>query len=288
MINFLRFKKIYALFSTAVIAIGLISIFLYGYNMSIDFTGGTNVEYSFETSVQKKQVELVLKKQKISASRIEIVNGKRVFIKTGPLDEKKEQELRTDLSKEVGGQASVLRLETVGPTLGKETIVKTLVASVVATLGILLYITFSFHKSSFGVAAVLAMFHDLLVLFGTYSLLSRFFGAELDTLFVTAVLTTMSFSVHDTIVVFDKIREYKRKDFTSSFETIANRALTETMVRSLNNSLTIILMLVALSLLGGEVIRFFVLTLLIGTISGTYSSPFVAVPLLSLFEKRTK
>jgi len=288
MINFLKYKKVYALISGLIIGIGLLSVIMYGYSVSIDFTGGTNIEYGFDKAIEKKRIEKVVKAQNIKTSRLEIVDSKKLNLKTAPLDEKKEQAFRNTLEGELDSKATVLKLETVGPTLGKETITKTLVASIVATIGILLYLTFSFHKSSFGIAAVLAMFHDLLVLFGTYSLLSHFFGAELDTLFVTAILTTMSFSVHDTIVVFDKIREYKRKDFSSSFDEIANKALSETMVRSLNNSLTIVLMLVSLALLGGEVIRFFVITLLIGTISGTYSSPFVAVPLLSWLEKRSK
>ena len=132
------------------------------------------------------------------------------------------------------------------------------------------------------------MIHDFLVVVGSYSLLSHFFGAEFDSMFVTALLTTMSFSVHDTIVIFDKIREYLKEEGKGSIEYYANRALTETMVRSLNNSMTIVFMLLALVLLGGTTIRFFSLTLLIGTITGTYSSPFVATPLLVWLEKRRK
>jgi len=137
-------------------------------------------------------------------------------------------------------------------------------------------------------SAVLAMVHDLLVVVGTYSLISHFFGAEVDTMFVTAVLTTMSFSVHDTIVIFDKVREYFREEGRIDLGAASNKAVTETMVRSLNNSMTIVFMLLALSLLGGTTIRFFVITLLIGTITGTYSSPFVATPILVWLEKRKK
>ena len=153
----------------------------------------------------------------------------------------------------------------------------------VAIFGILLYISFTFKKLSYGVAAVTALLHDLLVLFGMYALLSRF-GAEVDTLFITAVLTTMSFSVHDTIVMFDKIREYKRTSGLS-IEILANKALTETIVRSVNNSLTIILMLIPLIFFGGAAVKFFAAALLIGTITGTYSSPCIATPLLVLLEE---
>ena len=143
----------------------------------------------------------------------------------------------------------------------------------------------AFKSFYFALSAILALIHDVLVVVGTYSLLSHFFGAEVDLLFVTALLTTMSFSVHDTIVIFDKIREYGTRDKTD-LEYYANKALSETLVRSLNNSMTIIFMLLALILLGGSTIRFFVASLLIGTITGTYSSPFVATPILVWLEKR--
>lgn len=148
--------------------------------------------------------------------------------------------------------------------------------------------SFAFKGFNFAASAILALIHDLLVLVGVYSLVSIFFGAEIDTLFVTAALTTMSFSVHDTIVIFDKIREYVKAEGTRNIESLANRALTQTMVRSLNNSMTIVFMLLALILLGGTTIKFFIVALLIGTITGTYSSPFIATPILVWLEKRKK
>jgi preprotein translocase subunit SecF len=156
-----------------------------------------------------------------------------------------------------------------------------------ASLGILAYMTYAFKKVKHGLAAVIALGHDFLVLVGSYSLISHFFGAEVDTLFITAILTTMSLSVHDTIVVFDKIREYERTTVLP-IEVLVNKALTETLVRSTNNSLTIILMLVPLTFVGGETIRFFAAALLIGSITGIYSSPFVATPILVWLEKNFK
>ena len=148
--------------------------------------------------------------------------------------------------------------------------------------------SFAFKGLNFALAAILAMIHDFLVVIGTYSIFSHFFGAEIDTMFVTAVLTTMSFSVHDTIIIFDKIREYLKNEGRGDITHYANRALTETMVRSLNNSMTIMFMLLSLTLLGGTSIRFFVATLLVGTITGTYSSPFIATPILVWLEKGNK
>ena len=157
---------------------------------------------------------------------------------------------------------------------------KTGVAVGLAVVGILLYVAWAFKNMRYGVSAIIALTHDVLVVIGTFAILGKFMSVEVDSLFVTAVLTTMSFSVHDTIVVFHRIRELQHRKAGSSFKDQINLALTETMGRSLNNSLTIIFMLLALFLMGGETVRWFVFALLVGTISGTYSSPFVATPIL--------
>lgn len=172
-----------------------------------------------------------------------------------------------------------MRFESVGPSVGPELVKKTVYAVIVAATGILLWVALQFKSLKYGVSAILAMLHDSFILIGSFSLFGHFFGAEIDFLFVTALLTTLSFSVHDTIVVFDRIREIDRTE-KGNFDDIANRALSETMVRSLNNSFTIIFMLVALVLLGGSTTKWFATALLVGTVLGTYSSPFVAVPIL--------
>lgn len=273
--------------SAIVIGAGIISVILWGYRYSIDFAGGTNLEYQTDKDVTTEPIGKVLKDNKVEVIDIR-KNGRVISIRTKAIDEKKEPAIRSSLEKVLNAKITVLRTETVGPTLGRETMIKMLIASGIAVLGILIYISFAFKGISFAVAAILALLHDILVVMGSYSLMSHFFGAEVDTMFVTAVLTTMSFSVHDTIVIFDKIREYYRTKGIDEPENYANRALTETLVRSINNSMTIIFMLAALLLLGGVTIRFFIATLLIGTITGTYSSPFVATPILVWLEKRKK
>ena len=153
------------------------------------------------------------------------------------------------------------------------------------------WVAIQFKSIKFGISATLATLHDSLILIGGFSLLGHFMNVEIDFLFVTAVLTILSFSVHDTIVVYDRIREKQRKYdpvIGSDITKIANSALTETMVRSLNNSFTIIFMLLSLVLIGGDSVRWFAVALLIGTISGTYSSPFVAVPILVTWEELEK
>jgi len=287
MVNFLKYRWVYFIISSFFIGMGLFSILKWGYIYSIDFVGGTNLQYEISLSVPTSQIQTILKESGVAA--IEVVrSGNMVTIRSKPINEKTETFLKTNFEKKLKTKVTTLRSETVGPTLGRETMTKTIIASILATMGILLYMSYAFKGFTYAFSAIVAMLHDLLVVLGTYSLFSHFFRAEVDTMFVTAVLTSMSFSVHDTIVIFDKIREYKEQEGRGEVEYYANRALTETMVRSVNNSMTIVFMLLALTLLGGSTIQFFVLTLLVGTITGTYSSPFVATPILVWLEKRKK
>lgn len=286
MVHFLKYRWLYFVISLLVIGAGVFSMFMWGFRFSIDFVGGSNLEYSLKKAEDAEKVKEVLKKNKVEIVQI-TQKDKNLFIKTKTLDEKQDTKLNSDLRGALGPYITILRSETVSPTLGKEMIQKTIIASVIAIFGILIYMSFTFKSIYFALSAIIALIHDFLVVVGTYSLFSHFFGAEVDLLFVTALLTTMSFSVHDTIVIFDKIREYGKTN-KGEVEYYANRALTETLVRSLNNSMTIIFMLLALILLGGSTIKFFVAALLVGTITGTYSSPFVATPILVWMEKRKK
>ena len=288
MINFLKYWKVCLTISLSVIIFGLVAIWQWGYIYSIDFVGGTNLEYRFEKAVEQQSLENVVTKNEIEIIQIEKRPNNGYLLRLQAIDEQKELALRTTLENEFKTNIEVLRSETVGPVIGAETLRKTAIAAAIAIVGILLYVSYAFRNFNFALAAIVALFHDALVVVGLYSALSYFFGAELDTLFVTALLTTMSFSVHDTIVVFDQIRDYRKRFGKGNIEEFANKALTDTMVRSLNNSFTIMFMLLALVLLGGTTIRFFAVTLLIGTITGTYSSPFVATPVAVWLEKVRK
>lgn len=285
MIPFLKYSRLYAAISISVLLIGIFSIFNWGFTVSNDFTGGTEITIQTTQSIDTKQVESVATSQGLN--NISITHNTQlnlIEIKTAPLTTEQEGSLIEEIENQVG-EVEVVNSETIGPVIGAETLKKTTIASAIAIIGILLYITFSFRKVTFAVAAISALLHDTVVVVGVYSLVSHFFGAELDTLFVTALLTTMSFSVHDTIVVFDEIRAYQKKGIHSDIGSYADKALTNTMVRSLNNSFTIMFMLLAIVLLGGSTIRFFAVALLVGTITGTYSSPFVATPVAVLLEK---
>ncbi|PIZ64213.1 protein translocase subunit SecF [Candidatus Roizmanbacteria bacterium CG_4_9_14_0_2_um_filter_39_13] len=288
MINFLNYWKLYLTISVSVIVFGLFAIWQWGYIYSIDFIGGTNLEYQFEPTIKEASIQKALADKEIEIVEIEKRSDSQFYLRLQAIDEQTELNLRTYLESENKTKIEVIRSETVGPVIGAETLRKTASATAIAIVGILLYVAYAFRNFNFAVAAIVALFHDALVVVGLYSALSYFFGAELDTLFVTALLTTMSFSVHDTIVVFDQIRDYRKRFGTGNIEEFANKALTDTMVRSLNNSFTIMFMLLALVLLGGNTIRFFAITLLIGTITGTYSSPFVATPIAVWLEKVRK
>jgi len=287
MINFLKHRWIYFTISAFVIGAGLFSVVKWGFTYSIEFTGGTNLQYKLNKTMPKNDLNKILKNNQIKTIEVR-QEDKTIFLKAKSITEKQESLLKKDLETKSGSKITILKSETVGPVLGRETMNKTLIASILAVAGILIYMSFAFKGTTYAISAVLAMIHDFLVVVGSFSIISHFWGAEVDTMFVTALLTTMSFSVHDTIVIFDKIREYLKEEGKGNIEYYANRALTETMVRSLNNSMTIVFMLLALSLLGGLTIRFFVITLLIGTITGTYSSPFIATPILVWMEKRKK
>ncbi len=284
MINFLKFKWLYFAISSIVILSGIFSIGIWGYRYSVDFAGGTTIEYRLSKTINTSRLIRNLSTQKISITDAR-QNGNVLRIRSDALDQQKEGIVKKLILQE-DPKANLSQLTTVGPTIGKELFNKTIIAAIVAIVGILIYVSIAFKGLNFAFAAVLAMAHDFLVVIGSYSLMSHFLRAEVDALFITALLTTMSFSVHDTIIIFDKIREYRKTEKKGNVESYANRALTETIIRSINNSMTIIFVLLALSLLGGSTIRFFVITLLIGTITGTYSSPFVATPIWVFLEQK--
>ncbi len=283
MTNWMKFRWVYFLISGVALSLSLYSIFSWGFRPSIDFTGGTVVEYKFEKNVGMEEVVSAVsaKAPKYEAKESLSLSEKNMQLRFGPDFAQKDAEaLSAILASTLGQKTEVVRFETVGPAFSQEILKKTYVAIAIASVGILLWIAWQFKSFKFGICAILAMIHDSLVLLGTFAILGHFKGVEVDVLFVTALLTVLAFSVHDTIVVYDRVRESMRKFPSMPFFDLANKAVSETMVRSVNNSLTIIFMLFALFLMGGVSIKWFVLALLVGTISGTYSSPFVAVPLL--------
>lgn len=291
--NIIGHKNWYFGLSLLAIVPGIIAIFLWGLNLSIDFTGGSRLTLSFDKTVSINQVQTVdrvLKEAGVKVSSIE-KSDKLIFARTSPIDQVQNNKFISTLSKDFK-DVKEQELETIGPVIGQETAWNALKAVALSSALIILYITWSFRQvpkpaSSFrfGVCAIIALIHDVLVVVGAFVILGHFFGVEIDSLFVTALLTVIGFSVHDTIVVFDRIRENLRRIGGSDFSKTVNDSILQTIDRSLNTSLTVVLVLVALLLFGGESIRWFVVALLIGVVSGTYSSIFNASPLLVLWQE---
>lgn len=287
MINFMKYKFLYFIFSLFFILPGIYFLSRFGLKLSVEFTGGTLLEFIVQSDnnqlVSLNELRSLLESQ-VSVSSLQTA-GENVFILRSPeFDQSASQMLQEKISSRFG-PVTEKRFETIGPTLGKELIKKTLVGILLATGFILSYVAYRFHDQKYGVCAILAMLHDSLIILGVFSFLGVYFSVEVDALFVTALLTILSFSVHDTIVVYDRIRESIKLFPKLTYTQLVNKAVTETLGRSLNNSLTIIFMLLALYLLGGDTTKWFVFALLIGTISGTYSSTFTAAPLLVLWEE---
>lgn len=287
MIRFSKYILLYFAISACILLPGIYSLVRFGFKPSVDFTGGTLLEISSKKNLDRSVFDKISSDTKLPLIS-QTDTGKSYILRFKSSSDTQISGYITALEKTPAGKITVVRQETVGPVLGKELLSKAIIAALVAMFGIFSYVAYAFKDFKFGMSAIIALIHDILVVFGTFSILGVLAGVEVDTLFVTAFLTTMSFSVHDTIVIFDRIREYRRRDTKTPFDALSDRALTETMGRSLVNSFTIIFMLLALVLMGGETVRWFAVALLIGTITGTYSSPFVATPVVLLWDRWEK
>ncbi len=292
MFDLMSKKKWFFVLSALVILPGIISVAFYGLRLGVDFTGGALLEYRFEKPVDKNAIGQIVAQNGIEVSSVVDSGSNSYLVKTQPVAQQKVNQIKSSLQDKFG-PVDELSMENVGPIIGAETTKNAFIALVLASVMIVVYLAIAFSKvpkpaSSwrFGVTAVVALLHDVLVVVGIFSILGHFLGVEVDVLFVTALLTIIGFSVHDTIVVFDRIRENLPKYLSKSFTEVANISVTQTLARSLNTSLTVILVLLAIFLFGGETIRWFVVALLIGVISGTYSSIFNASALLVLWEER--
>ncbi len=280
MLNFSKYHKLTTLFSAILIAVCIVSLIVNRLKLSIDFTGGALVELKAEKEIDEDGIRGVGNEVGSEPSQVQKTSQGTYILRFGQITQENVTSLKTKLEEKTSGKVEEIRFESVGPTIGREFLEKTLIAAIIAIFAILFYVAWSFRNLTFGISAVIALLHDLIILVGSFSIFGYLFGVEIDLLFVTALLTTLSFSVHDTIVVFDRIREIKKTRSSLPIKEVCDLAFSETLVRSLNNSLTIIFMLLALVLLGGEAVKWFATALLVGTITGTYSSPFVAIPTL--------
>lgn len=256
----------------------------------IDFTGGSYLQYHYERKVSLTDVRGAMAADHLAAE-VQSAGNDTYIIRTVPLDKDQLKALNSVMVSKLGNFRTD-SMESVGPTIGAELLRNAMLALIIGVVGIIAYISFR-YQLDFALAAIVALLHDVLVMVGTFAWLSLIFGAEADSLFVTALLTIMGFSVHDTIVIFDRFREnlrYAGKGDT--FADVANRSVNQTFARSINTSLTVALTLLPLvvipKIMGVNNIFYFTLIMLVGVISGTYSSIFNASPILVLWRDRAK
>ena len=281
--NIVGKRKIWFMISILLVLPGTIALFVWGLKPGIDFTGGQELEVSGQTT--QSQLHDIVAKVGVKDITVTTSGNDRLLVRYSDQGLDKElgdsqqirQNIRTLLTQQSLSETS---FSSVGPAVSRDVTRSAILGVAMASLAILLYIAFAFRNTpppvspwSFGATAIIALLHDALFVLGTFAILGHFFGIQIDALFVTAILTVIGFSVHDTIVVYDRIRENLRR-LNQPFEEVVNISINETLARSLNTSITVIIVLLAFYLFGGESIKFFILALLIGIISCLlYTSP---------------
>jgi len=321
MYKIIQKKKIWFSISGALVIASLAAFFVWGLNLGIDFTGGSLLEVRFNGQAPTVEAaQAALNNSELRGLTIQPTDGNGLILRFQNTEQAKHQAV-LDKLKELAGESSAasqikvegngvaqveavaggsqssleeLRYESVGPAIGRELKRNAIYSIIIILIAIIIYVSWAFRKVSrpvaswkYGVAGVMALFHDVIIVVGVFSILGKFYGIEVNTPFVAALLTVFGYSIADTIVVFDRIRENLPKS-NEGFEETINTSINQTIIRSFNTSLTTILVLSAIVLFGGDSIRYFALALLIGIFFGTYSSIFLASPLLVMFNKWKK
>ncbi len=294
-------RKLWFTISSTLIVLSVLSMIAWGLRPAIDFTGGSLLEVKFHQNVptsdeiKNKVAELELDGDIV----VQPTGEDGMIIRMKPDDEETHQKvvekLKESFNTEQEQNLEEMRFESIGPAIGAELKKKAIVSVVLVLIAIVLYIAWAFRKVSwpiaswkYGVIAIIALFHDIIITIGVFAVLGRFMNLEVGLPFVAALLTILGYSVNDTIVVFDRVRENLAKHGKGNFEDLVNRSVNQTLVRSMNTSITTLLILFVIFLFGGASIKFFVLALLIGVILGTYSSIFIASPLLVVWKRISK
>lgn len=266
---------------------------------SLDFAGGTRLQLELDCSVPNNcdraitvnEVRQVLEEENLASnSSVQIVGDEKhgISIRTKTLDVEERTKLQQILTDKIGVfDPKTIQIDTVGPTIGKELFISGLLALIVSFAGIIVYLSFRF-QTDYAVFAIIALFHDVLITTGAFAVLGLVGGVEVNTLFLVALLTITGFSVNDTVVIYDRVREIYKELDTDDIDLIIDTAVLQTLTRSINTSLTTLLPVVAIFLFGGETLKYFALALIIGFICGAYSSIFIASSLLGWWRKTTQ
>ncbi len=276
--------------SLLVIVPGILALIIFGFPLAIDFTGGSLLDLQFNAQApQPADVNAIYTQFGYTDAQVQSTQNNGLQIRTQSMDDTKKEEIEVVLRQKFGDFIE-LSFGNVSPAIGGEVVVRATQTVLIAALGIMLYLWFAFrqvpHAFRYGVAAVIAMVHDVLVTIGMAALFGKLFGWQVDSLYLTALLTVIGFSVHDTIVVFDRVRENLIRMRGERFDKVVNFSIIQTLNRSINTQLTVVFTLVALILFGGVTIRHFVTIMLIGLLSGTYSSIFNAAQILVVWENK--
>lgn len=282
--DFMSRKKIFFAVSITLILVGLITVIVSGLNFGIDFTGGTLLQFSFGREIPVSEAREVMDEYDATASIIHAGdNNEQVIIKTTLALEPEERTEILNKFKEKYSPDSVelIQTEKFGPAIGEEIRNRAIISVLIATVGMLLYITFRF-EFLFGVSAIIALVHDVLIALAVYAVLR----IPVNSSFVAAMLTIVGYSINDTIVVFDRIRENNKLMRKEEYDVIVNKSISQTLVRSINTSFTTLLAIVTLYVLGVEAIKDFALPLIVGVLAGTYSSIFIASPVWFILKSK--
>lgn len=306
--NIIQSRKIWLSISGALVAASIILLFIFGLNFGIDFTGGSLLEVKFTGErPAASEAQSVLDDLELGSLSVQPSGEDGMILRFQDISEEKHQEILSKLDGLVKGEVEEiqqdgvtenlkseieeLRFDSVGPSIGKELKRKSVSAVIIVIIAIVLYIAWAFRKVSkpvsswkYGVVAIITLFHDVIITVGVFVILGKYFGVEINIPFVAAILTVLGYSVNDTIVVFDRIRENLPKS-EEDFENTINKSVNQTITRSINTSLTTLLVLLAIVFWGGATIQAFALALAVGVFIGTYSSIFLASPLLVVWEK---
>lgn len=311
MLNIIQKRKFYYTFSSILVLVSVLSLIAWGLQASIDFVGGSllEIEFNGERPAIEQINESISGVEFDGEVRVQTTDEKGVIFRYKNTDEQKHQEviatLQSSFASEIveGQEEPVInkdlilenRFESVGPAIGQELQQKAVYAIIIVLVAIVFYIAWAFRKVSYpvaswkyGIIAIIALFHDIIITLGVFAFLGKFGAVEVGLSFIAALLTILGYSVNDTIVVFDRVRENLFKYKKESFEHVVNVSVNQTLRRSINTSITTLLVLLAIFLFGGETIKYFVLALIIGVLSGTYSSIFLASPILVTFEEMSK
>lgn len=295
-------RKLWWAISAATILAGLIGVIISWQQIgsplrpSLDFVGGTRLQFELDCSqpnncsrpIDITAVRDVLEQQNLANSSIQVLGKEQhgVSIRTRTLDVEQRTQLQTALSQRIGTFApQATQIDTVGPTIGRQLLSSGLLALIISFVGIIIYISLRFQLD-FAVLAIVALFHDVLITVGVFAILGLVLGVEVDSLFIVALLTITGFSVNDTVVIYDRIREILKDQPDRPINDVVDDAVNQTLTRSINTTFTVMLTLFALFLFGGESLKYFALALIVGFISGAYSSIFIASTLLSWWRER--